>query len=331
MYTLYRTPSFTRHTRTSNGTNNVKLNFMVAHTLSHAKKASVQGLTTVICCSAAGQAVVQFVVDPRDGGEFAVKFFLQEDAFRAEAALYAACFPCLRSYLSATELCQSLVDKGNRIIPDAPGVMSSRAANGTSNSKVTQSPNEILHPESGPRSVYCSNRNKDSVSGVVNGSSWRVTPSESADPPTPAAGLCLAGDGRPNAVFGEELQCVCKLEGSPADVCYTDAQYVPIRNSTSPSTQEDRQGAAILQTQVNTGRYTTPLHGPEPPADNSETAQVCARFLPKVETMCDHAVDPRGRPLPPCIVMEKGESLQDWSNRAEPDLFTSLAVRASTS
>ena len=25
--------------------------------------------------------------------------------------------------------------------------------------------------------------------------------------------------------------------------------------------------------------------------------------------------------------MEKGESLQDWSERAEPDLFTSLAVR----
>ena len=57
-----------------------------------------------------------------------------------------------------------------------------------------------------------------------------------------------------------------------------------------------------------------------------------ARFLPKVERVCDGAsgelVDPRGRPLPPCIVMEKGESLQDWSERAEPDLFTSLAVRS---
>ena len=52
-----------------------------------------------------------------------------------------------------------------------------------------------------------------------------------------------------------------------------------------------------------------------------------AKFLPQVEAVCDDAVDPRGRPLPPCIVMEKGESLQDWSNRAEPDLFTSLAVR----
>eukprot|EP00892_Ulva_mutabilis_P000976 jgi/Ulvmu1/1087/UM106_0003.1 len=38
-----------------------------------------------------------------------------------------------------------------------------------------------------------------------------------------------------------------------------------------------------------------------------------------------------GKPLPPCIVMEKGESLQDWSERAEPDLFTSLAVLSNIS
>jgi hypothetical protein len=37
-------------------------------------------------------------------------------------------------------------------------------------------------------------------------------------------------------------------------------------------------------------------------------------------------VDPSGKALPPCIVMERGESLQDWANRAEPDLFMSLAV-----
>jgi hypothetical protein len=37
-------------------------------------------------------------------------------------------------------------------------------------------------------------------------------------------------------------------------------------------------------------------------------------------------VDSKGRALPPCIVMERGESLQEWANRAEPDLFTSLAV-----
>jgi hypothetical protein len=37
-------------------------------------------------------------------------------------------------------------------------------------------------------------------------------------------------------------------------------------------------------------------------------------------------VDPSGKPMPPCIVMERGESLQEWANRAEPDLFTALAV-----
>ena len=56
-----------------------------------------------------------------------------------------------------------------------------------------------------------------------------------------------------------------------------------------------------------------------------------ARFLPQVEAVHDGAnggvCDPRGRALPPCIVMEKGESLHDWSDRAEPDLFMSLAVQ----
>ena len=51
-----------------------------------------------------------------------------------------------------------------------------------------------------------------------------------------------------------------------------------------------------------------------------------ARFLPQVEAVCGDARDPAGAPLPPCIVMEKGESLQDWSNRAEPDLFMAVAV-----
>jgi hypothetical protein len=37
-------------------------------------------------------------------------------------------------------------------------------------------------------------------------------------------------------------------------------------------------------------------------------------------------VDPSGKALPPCIVMERGESLQDWANRAEPDMFASVAV-----
>ena len=52
-----------------------------------------------------------------------------------------------------------------------------------------------------------------------------------------------------------------------------------------------------------------------------------ARFLPRVEAVSDSERDPRGVLLPPCIVMEKGESLQEWCNRADPDLFASVAVR----
>jgi hypothetical protein len=38
-------------------------------------------------------------------------------------------------------------------------------------------------------------------------------------------------------------------------------------------------------------------------------------------------VDPCGNAMPPCIVMERGESLQEWASRAEPDPFTALSVR----
>ena len=39
-------------------------------------------------------------------------------------------------------------------------------------------------------------------------------------------------------------------------------------------------------------------------------------------------MDRLGRPLPPCIAMERGESLPDWSKRAKPDVFHSVAVLA---
>ena len=60
-------------------------------------------------------------------------------------------------------------------------------------------------------------------------------------------------------------------------------------------------------------------------------SEAVARFLPQVEAVCDGAggglEDPWGRPLPPCIVMERGESLQDLCDRAEPDVFTVFSVR----
>ena len=49
----------------------------------------------------AGQAVVQFARGVGDGREYAVKFFLDEGSFHAEAALYAAVAPHLRAHLSA--------------------------------------------------------------------------------------------------------------------------------------------------------------------------------------------------------------------------------------
>ena len=38
--------------------------------------------------------------------------------------------------------------------------------------------------------------------------------------------------------------------------------------------------------------------------------------------------DPVGQQLPPCIIMDKGESLQEMLELSEPDRYTSLSVRA---
>ena len=51
------------------------------------------------------------------------------------------------------------------------------------------------------------------------------------------------------------------------------------------------------------------------------------RFMPRVGFVRDCGSDRHGNPLPPCIVMEKGESLQEWCNRADLDVFASVAVR----
>lgn len=56
-------------------------------------------------------------------------------------------------------------------------------------------------------------------------------------------------------------------------------------------------------------------------------------FLPALEMVCESAaaglVDPRGRLLPPCIIMERGESLAEWVRKQEADLFRALTVRPS--
>ena len=39
-------------------------------------------------------------------------------------------------------------------------------------------------------------------------------------------------------------------------------------------------------------------------------------------------VDPSGCPLPPFIVMERGDSLDIWSERAKPDVWQSVSVCA---
>lgn len=62
-------------------------------------------------------------------------------------------------------------------------------------------------------------------------------------------------------------------------------------------------------------------------------SRVLGALLPKIEDVYDPSdtpgrfVDRHGSPLPPCIVMERGESLNEWSRRAKPDVFQAVAVR----
>jgi hypothetical protein len=54
-------------------------------------------------------------------------------------------------------------------------------------------------------------------------------------------------------------------------------------------------------------------------------------LLPNAETLCmneeGEETDAHGVPLPPFLIMEKGEALDEWSQRAKPDQFMAVAVR----
>ena len=67
------------------------------------------------------------------------------------------------------------------------------------------------------------------------------------------------------------------------------------------------------------GKYST---------DNGETIVLLS---PQVRNMVgnedEELVDPGGHPLPPCIVMEKGEALDLWSGRNAPDRAQAFTVR----
>eukprot|EP00892_Ulva_mutabilis_P004146 jgi/Ulvmu1/2102/UM125_0006.1 len=100
------------------------------------------------------------------------------------------------------------------------------------------------------------------------------------------------------------------------------ACFPQIRSSLSPQVAQHAAHIAAIPTQ-----------GGSWPVGRMSAAAV--RVLPQVEAVCDGVTggldDPRGVPLPPCIVMEKGESLYDWSDRAQPDFFTSLGVLSNIS
>eukprot|EP00892_Ulva_mutabilis_P011312 jgi/Ulvmu1/8553/UM044_0087.1 len=77
-----------------------------------------------------------------------------------------------------------------------------------------------------------------------------------------------------------------------------------------------RVGGAAHAGKPDTGKFLPRAEAIEMPPDPAVEGMAAVS-----DGMSRHATR-----LPPCIVMEKGESLHDWSQRAEPDFFMALAV-----
>lgn len=74
--------------------------------------------------------MVQFAQGVEDGREYAVKFFLDDASFYAEAALYVAVFPHLKRWLSdrATQAMSRLRAPGEHVEKAGQGVQSMHSA-----------------------------------------------------------------------------------------------------------------------------------------------------------------------------------------------------------
>jgi hypothetical protein len=119
-----------------------------------------------------------------------------------------------------------------------------------------------------------------------------------------------------------------------SEVALFTAYFPALKLSVDMSRVERASALAGDAEQGDEGEVDKPegeTHAREGPSEKSPGGGIQGgRFLPHVEAVCDSAtadlVDPKGHPLPPCIVMERGESLQEWSDRADPDYFTVLSV-----
>ena len=212
------------------------------------------------------------------GTEYAIKFFLQEEAFKAEATLYTACFPSLRNNMSPSLLPLLTAPKSQQ----APSHECNDLGHHQSAEKETA-------PSVMTRARFSQKGWLERISrGPVRDSKECCTASQSS-----ASGPIQ----ETRLVHGQHNHDGGGNQGESRSVTTDASMHSALSNCASCVAD------ALPQ-----------------------MSQAAAKFLPRIEAVCDDAVDPRGRLLPPCIVMEKGESLQDWSNRAEPDLFASLAV-----
>jgi hypothetical protein len=73
----------------------------------------------------------------------------------------------------------------------------------------------------------------------------------------------------------------------------------------------------------------------EPEAYEAEASKYrdsnLTQLLPRLEACIQNEdgllVDPAGEKFPPCIITERGERLDEWCRRNQPDMWTSMLVR----
>eukprot|EP00892_Ulva_mutabilis_P001032 jgi/Ulvmu1/1092/UM106_0008.1 len=240
-----------------------------------------------------GHSIIQFVLDTRTRIQYAVKFCLDLAAFHTEAALYAAAFPHLRKLLSS----------GSHQFGSP-----------------TATAGLCTHPWGSGGSV-----------GSFTGADASDRSSGDASL-SPLSALMRSSPG-PAANIGERRALLV-----PAKPYARSPVRAAVRRGGGGKAQEqplstERGALGEIEVAADLGAEIRPAL---PVAvGGAGAAHALQSFLPPVEAVCESAaaglMDGRGRPLPPCIVMEKGESLVEWSRRQEADLFRALTILSDVS
>jgi hypothetical protein len=125
-----------------------------------------------------------------------------------------------------------------------------------------------------------------------------------------------AGGARRAVKFFVDMDAFCR-ESAVLGAFYPHLRTSPALEAAARRMREDFEAHSV----ASAGAPTHARHA----------APRLSAILPSAHMVYDRGVeglvDPSGHPLPPCIVMERGENLQEWTERTQPDLSQALTVR----